>query len=271
LASRLATRGALVLGRDGLVLGQGRLHVVRKERERPLLDRLDELVPAGEVVVGGRRGHPDAAGCLAQHDGIGPALAGQFRRGVDQGVAEIAVVVLTADLRADDRWKEAVAGCDYVLHAASPFPPAQPKDPDELIIPARGGTLRVLKAALDGGVRRVVVTSSSAAVRNVGGHDPGRSLTEDDWADPGNPKLSPYARSKTIAERAAWEFAEQHGETGRLAVVVPGAIIGPLLGGHGPTRCRPSRGCWPAMPRRSPVWATGSSTSATWPTCTSGP
>src|SRR6476469_5039643 len=74
--------------------------------------------------------------------------------------------VLAADLTGDDGWAEAVAGCDYVLHVASPFPPVQPKDPDELIVPAREGTLRVLRAALDGGVERVVMTSSIAAIRS---------------------------------------------------------------------------------------------------------
>jgi dihydroflavonol-4-reductase len=140
--------------------------------------------------------------------------------------------VVTADLRADDGWKRAVTGCDYVLHVASPFPPAQPKDPEELIVPARDGTLRVLKAALDAGVRRVVVTSSSAAVRNLGTPGAGRPLTETDWADPGNPKLSPYALSKTLAEHAAWDYAEQAGAADKLAVINPGAIIGPLLGDH---------------------------------------
>src|SRR5437660_2238888 len=104
--------------------------------------------------------------------------------------------VFTADLTADVGWQEAVAGCDYVLHVASPFPPVQPKDPDEVIIPARDGTLRVLNASLDAGVRRIVLTSSVAAVRNAGAVAPGRELTEQDWTDPENPKLTPYARSK---------------------------------------------------------------------------
>lgn len=138
--------------------------------------------------------------------------------------------VFAADLLRDDGWKEAVDGCDYVLHTASPFPPQEPKDPDDLIIPARDGTLRVLKAALGSGARRVVVTSSSAAVRNVGGPPSQRPLTEDDWADPGNRKMGPYARSKTIAERSAWDYAESVDATDRLTVVNPSAIIGPLLG-----------------------------------------
>jgi len=138
--------------------------------------------------------------------------------------------VFAADLLCDDGWKEAADGCDYVLHTASPFPPRQPENQDDLIIPARDGTLRVLRAALGSGVRRVVVTSSTAAVRNVGGPPPQRPLTEEDWADPGNQKMGPYARSKTIAERSAWEYAASAGAADRLTVVNPSAIIGPLLG-----------------------------------------
>ena len=140
--------------------------------------------------------------------------------------------VLKADLTADAGWAQAVAGCDYVLHVASPFPPAQPKDPDELIAPARDGTLRVLQASLDAGVRRVVLTSSVAAVRNgEGGALKGeRELTEHDWSDPADPRMTPYARSKVIAERAAWDFMREHGALERLVTVQPGAIVGPVLG-----------------------------------------
>jgi dihydroflavonol-4-reductase len=137
--------------------------------------------------------------------------------------------VLAADLRSDDGWAEAVAGCDYVLHVASPFPRAQPKDPDELIVPAREGTLRVLRAALDAGVRRVVVTSSVAAVRGSADSAPA-PLTEADWSDPDDLALTPYARSKTSAELAAWDLVRERGEEERLAVVNPGAILGPVLG-----------------------------------------
>ncbi len=137
--------------------------------------------------------------------------------------------VVAADLRSDEGWERAVNGCDYVLHVASPFPPVQPKDPDELIVPAREGTLRVLAASLEAGVRRVVVTSSVAAITG-GGLEPGsRPLTEDDWSDPNDLRLTPYARSKTIAERAAWDFVRERGETEKLAVVNPGAILGPVL------------------------------------------
>jgi nucleoside-diphosphate-sugar epimerase len=136
--------------------------------------------------------------------------------------------VLAADLLRDEGWEQAVHGCDYVLHVASPFPPQQPTDPDELIVPAREGTLRVLKAALDAGVGRIVVTSSIAAVGGSTNHA-SAPLTEADWTDSDNPKLTPYTRSKTIAERAAWDFVKERGAVEKLAVVNPGAILGPVL------------------------------------------
>ncbi len=137
--------------------------------------------------------------------------------------------VLPADLLSDEGWDAAARDCSHILHVASPFPQAQPKDPDELIVPAREGTLRVLRAGLDAGVERVVITSSVAAVG--GGHDPDDGpLDENAWTDTDHPGLTPYARSKTIAERAAWDLASERGATERLAVVNPGAILGPVLG-----------------------------------------
>jgi nucleoside-diphosphate-sugar epimerase len=137
--------------------------------------------------------------------------------------------VLEADLGADAGWAEAVAGCDYVLHTASPFPPAQPKDPDELIVPARDGALRVIWAALDAGVERIVMTSSVAAVRGGGPPVEGDTYTDRDWTDGDDESLTPYTRSKAIAERAAWKLVEDEGARERLATVNPGAIIGPAL------------------------------------------
>jgi dihydroflavonol-4-reductase len=138
------------------------------------------------------------------------------------------LTVLAADLTSDEGWPEAASGCDYVLHVASPFPAKQPKDPEELIVPAREGTLRVLGVGLDAGAERVVVTSSVAAIRLSDGAAQ-RPLNENDWTDPDSPGLTPYVRSKTIAEQAAWAMVRGRGEERRLAVVNPGAIIGPVL------------------------------------------
>jgi dihydroflavonol-4-reductase len=155
-----------------------------------------------------------------------PEVRAQVGSQVDAGDR---LAFFAADLGDDDGWADAVAGCDYVLHVASPFPSAQPKDADELIVPAREGTLRVLRAALDAGVERVVLTSSVAAVRG-GVKSAPAPLTEADWTDGDNTALQPYTRSKALAERAAWDLAAERGETAKLAVVNPGAILGPVLG-----------------------------------------
>jgi dihydroflavonol-4-reductase len=137
--------------------------------------------------------------------------------------------VLAADLNSDAGWPEAAEGCRYVLHVASPFPPVQPKDPDELIVPARDGALRVLGAALDAGAERVVMTSSIAAIRSERPSTEDTPYTEADWTDGEDRALTPYVRSKTLAERAAWERVRAAGADDRLATINPGAIIGPAL------------------------------------------
>jgi dihydroflavonol-4-reductase len=135
--------------------------------------------------------------------------------------------VVVADLTADEGWTAAAAGCEEVHHVATPIPAAQPDDPDELIVPAREGTLRALRAARDAGARRVVLTSSFAAV----GYSPkpDAEYTEADWTDPDMPGLPAYPRSKTIAERAAWDFIEREGGETELVVVNPTFILGPTL------------------------------------------
>ncbi len=160
---------------------------------------------------------------LRRADDVRASLAAA---GVD---ADDRLSIMAADLNADEGWADAVQGCDYVLHVASPFPPAQPKDPDELIVPARDGALRVLRASLDAGVKRVVMTSSVAAVRHGRPPSDDAPYNEADWTDPDDLRRTPYVRSKTIAERAAWDLARGAGAESRLAVVNPGAIIGPVL------------------------------------------
>lgn len=130
-----------------------------------------------------------------------------------------------ADLEKDDGWYEAVAGCDYVLHVASPLPIGVPKDENELVRPAREGALRVLKAAKRSQVKRVVLTSSLAAIA-YGHTETTKTFTEDDWTNPTD--VMPYVKSKTLAEKAAWEFANANGL--ELATVNPGVVLGPVLG-----------------------------------------
>lgn len=154
-----------------------------------------------------------------------PARAEQVRR----AVAEPRLDVVTADLTSDDGWQEAMAGCDYVLHVASPLGAGKP---DELIGPARDGTLRVLRAATRAGVRRVVMTSAANAASPKSYRDEGVSdetlWTEDD------PALPAYRRSKTLAERAAWDFMAEHGGETTLTTILPGAVFGPVLTADSP-------------------------------------
>jgi nucleoside-diphosphate-sugar epimerase len=155
----------------------------------------------------------------AVHDAVGKA-------GLD---SDSRIKVIAADLTSDAGWPEAVDGCRYVLHVASPFPPVQPKDPDELIVPARDGALRVLRAALEAGAERVVMTSSVAAIRGSRQSSETSPYTEADWTDGSDSARTPYVRSKTLAEQAAWEHVRAVGAEDRLAAINPGAIIGPAL------------------------------------------
>jgi len=134
-----------------------------------------------------------------------------------------------ADLEKDAGWAEATAGCDYVLHVASPFPAGVPKDENELIVPAREGALRLLRAARDAGVKRVVLTSSFAA---IGYGHPQRTapFTETDWTVIDGDDTTAYAKSKTLAERAAWDFMAKEGGAMELATVNPVGVFGPVLG-----------------------------------------
>jgi nucleoside-diphosphate-sugar epimerase len=154
---------------------------------------------------------------------------GDVRAAVRRGDADDSrLEVVTADLTGDEGWAAAAAGCEEVHHTASPM--IQPDDPDEVIVPARDGTLRVLRAARDAGARRVVLTSSFAAV----GYSPkpGAEYTEADWTDPDTPGLPAYPLSKTIAERTAWDFIEREGDRTELVTVNPTFILGPALTGQ---------------------------------------
>src|SRR5918911_3104969 len=170
------------------------------------------LVTGGTGFLGGwcvaqalERGHDvrTTVRDLKREDAVRQAVA---KAGADAGDR---LTVVAADLTSDEGWAEAVAGCRYVLHVASPFPPEQPKDPDELIGPARDGALRVLGAALDAGVERVVMTSSVAAVRGSRESSQDAPYTEADWTDADDTERTPYVRSKTIAEKAAWEAVRE--------------------------------------------------------------
>lgn len=152
-----------------------------------------------------------------------------LRRGGDEPGERVAFC--EADLESDAGWSQAVEGCDYVLHVASPLPFDMPRDIDALIPPARDGALRVLKASRDAGVKRVVMTSSFAAIGY--GHPPqAEPFDETDWTNVDGPDVSAYVKSKTVAERAAWDFMAREGGALELSVVNPVGVFGPVLGGR---------------------------------------
>ena len=132
-----------------------------------------------------------------------------------------------ADLNADAGWAEAMAGCSHVAHVASPLPAGVPRNADELIVPARDGALRALRAAKAAGVQRFVMTSSVAAIsygRGRGVHH----FTEADWTDPARPGISPYIQSKTIAERAARDWVAREGGDMAYCSICPSVVLGPV-------------------------------------------
>jgi dihydroflavonol-4-reductase len=193
----------------------------------------------GLVLVTGGSGYV-AGHCIAQllNDGwsvrttvrsVAKAKAVRASIGaIASNASEIAIV--EADLNSNVGWDTAAIGAQYVLHVASPVPVTDPKNDDELVRPARDGTLRVLKAARDAGVKRVVMTSSiSAIIYGRGARE--EPFTEEDWTDETNRRdTSPYDRAKTIAERAAWAWLAAEGGGLELVAVNPGLVLGPVLG-----------------------------------------
>ena len=147
--------------------------------------------------------------------------------GADAGDAREQLRCFAADLMADAGWAEAAAGCSHVAHIASPLPVGVPRDANELIVPARYGALRALKAARDAGVQRVVMTSSVAAIAY--GHGPGEHrFTEDDWTRLETPGIPPYIQSKTVAERAARDWVAREGGGLEFCTVNPSVVLGPV-------------------------------------------
>jgi dihydroflavonol-4-reductase len=138
--------------------------------------------------------------------------------------------VFEADLTADDGWAAAAAGCELVAHLASPLPRGVPRHADELIVPARDGALRALRAARDAGARRVVMTSSVAAIAY--GHGRGtHRFTEADWTQLSQPGLTPYIQSKTVAERAARDWIAAEGGGLEFCTINPSVVLGPVWSG----------------------------------------
>jgi nucleoside-diphosphate-sugar epimerase len=200
----------LVTGGSGFIAAHCILRLLRSGyRVRSTLRSLArEPMVRKMLAVGGARPHED--------------LSSEDRSSED-------LSFMAADLLYDSGWPEAVAGCDYVLHVASPLPVRPPRREEDLIVPARDGTLRVLRASRDAGVRRLVLTSSDSAI--VPGHAPtDRPFSEDDWTDLGKRHLTAYVKAKTLAEQAAWDFVTREGGELELAAVNPVVVLGPVLG-----------------------------------------
>lgn len=142
-------------------------------------------------------------------------------------ISRLSIVEL--DLTLDSEWEAAVSGCDYVMHVASPYVVANPKHESEIITPAVGGTLRVLRASEKAGVKRVVLTSSALAMM---GSLKNATFGPNDWADTDSPDLGTYAKSKILAEKAAWAFISDLGEGNEMEMVSinPGIVFGPPVG-----------------------------------------
>jgi dihydroflavonol-4-reductase len=135
------------------------------------------------------------------------------------------------DLTEDEGWGAAMEGVDALLHTASPFPLVQPADEDDVIRPAVDGAVRALRAAQAAGVRRVVLTSSVVAVQVGSTPTAGQAHSEADWTDPDHPEATAYAKSKTLAERAAWDFVESSGGAIEMTAINPAFVMGPPLDG----------------------------------------
>ncbi|MGV3712088.1 SDR family oxidoreductase [Pseudolysinimonas sp.] len=177
----------------------------------------------------------------------------QLHTGVEFDDSRLTVVA--ADLQNDAGWSEATDGIDYVLHVASPTLRHGLVDEGEMVAAARGGVLRVLGAARDAGVKRVVLTSASGAI--VYGHaSEARPFTEEDWTDV-TADIPAYQKSKTLAERAAWEFIEKEGAGMELAVVNPTAVLGPMLGNDDPPSLRTISGMLSGALPVCPPFGTG--------------
>lgn len=156
----------------------------------------------------------------------GLAKEASVRASVAQAQGDDRLSVVVADLTDDAGWDAAMAGCDYVLHVASPLGGGA-NAPDDFIAPAREGTLRVLRAATRAGVKRVVMTSAAAAARPP--LNSNQVTDETVWSDPGDRKWDPYRLSKILAERAAWDFMARAGGRTTFTTVLPGAVFGPVL------------------------------------------
>lgn len=141
---------------------------------------------------------------------------------------EAALEYATLDLTKDEGWPEALDGCDVLMHTASPFPLTEPKDPQDLIRPAVDGTLRAMRAAKEAGITRVILTSSCAAIYKQADKPKMQPSDETNWTTPEDRSVGAYEASKTLAEKAAWDFVADTPDIA-LTTINPGAVFGPPM------------------------------------------
>jgi dihydroflavonol-4-reductase len=163
---------------------------------------------------------------MAKAEGVRATLS---RYAQEHSIDIGALDFVEADLLADEGWTDAIKGVDYLIHLASPFPKLQPKDREALVPPAKDGMTRAVSAALGAGVKRIVVTSSIAAVMYRGGRPPKLTCNADDWSDPDWSGMSAYLISKTRAEQALWQLADEKNARDRITVINPAFVAGPAL------------------------------------------
>jgi len=161
------------------------------------------------------------------------------------------LIIYYCDLNSPDGWADAMKGCNAILHVASPFPMGLPKHEDDLILPARNGVKHVFEAALQNNIHRIVQTSSIAAI--MYGHESGKTdFTEEDFTNINGAMISPYTKSKALAEQDVWKYAKQHPEL-KVSVINPGFVLGPLLnkeiGTSGDVILKLMKGEFPGVPK----------------------
>jgi len=166
---------------------------------------------------------------LAQDYDVRASVRSDKRKAELQGLfPDTALEFATLDLTRDDGWQDALRGCDVLIHTASPFPLTEPNDPQDLIRPAVDGTLRAMRAARDAGISRVILTSSCAAIYKQADKPKMQQSDETCWTSPDDPSVGAYEASKTLAEKAAWDFVADHPEIA-LTTINPGAVFGPPM------------------------------------------
>ena len=197
------------------------------------MSRLALLTGASGFIAKHIAEHLLAAGWRVRATIRNPARADDIRAALapllDPEILQSRLEFVELDLTQDANWDTALAGVDALVHTASPFPLSQPEDEDDLIRPAVDGTLRALRAAQAAGVTRVVLTSSIAAIMHCDLPSGRSTYDARDWTDPAHPRATAYDRSKTMAERAAWDFVAQQAPEMALTTINPGFVLGPLL------------------------------------------